>query len=158
MLSTQPVLIGGSHKTQSWLLNSLIIAALVFGSICSAAEQGASLSGGIPAMITLDSDLSYCGGRGSYSLTVEQTYNDLDIVSISLYVEKDQQLTLMVPLPTIPTQGEGIVFCLPEEYVAFTSLSIKYGQDSCGVHMNIFASKNLTALKPGIPMAFDRNL
>ncbi|MEH6556735.1 MAG: hypothetical protein V7459_03720 [Oceanicoccus sp.] len=147
------------HKTQNrWLLGIVIIAALSFGSIASVAEQERATSGDTPATITLDSDRSYCGGARSYSLTLSQTFNDLDIVSVSLYVEKDQQLTLLMPLTTTPNQGEHIVFCLPLEYAPFASVSVKYGQDSCGVHMNVFASKKFSELQPDIPMIFGRNL
>ena len=146
------------HKALNRSLSSAILAALSLGSIGSVAGEERSTSDDIPATITLDSDRSYCGGTGSYSLTVNQTYNDLDIVSVSLYVEKDQQLTLLAPLTTTPNQGEHIVFCLPMEDAPFASVSVKYGQDSCGVHMNVFASKNFSELQPDIPLAFDRNL
>lgn len=158
MLGRQSIIGERSNKAGNRLLYAVIATALFFGCSSSVAEQGKLVPDDIPASITLNSDLSYCGGRGFYSLKVDQIYNDLNIVSVSLYVEIDQQLKLMMPLPTTPTQGEDIVFCLPEEYVPFTSVSIKYGQDSCGVSMNVFASKSFVDLQPDIPKAFDQNL
>jgi hypothetical protein len=62
------------YKTQNRCLSIVIIAALSFGSIACIAEHERSTLGDIPATITLDSDRSYCGEAGSYSLILNKTY------------------------------------------------------------------------------------
>lgn len=136
----------------------LVIASVFLGRHSVMAEQSIAWPEVVPATITRNANSSFCGDSESYSLVVAQSYNQLDIVSVSLYVEIDQKLTLFMPLSTTPTQGEKIVFCLPTDYAPFASISIKYGDDSCGVAMNVFSVNNFTSLLPGQSANFDRKL